>query len=265
MTSGDCTVSSLHAALAAAAPVREEDIGVAARAQVDAFDRRDSGAAQGALGGGPQIEMTFDRQVRVEARRDLVADFVAARPDRRTDHCRGLASDRGDARGDDAAAQPTPAGMHEREAALAVRPRDRDRQAVRGERQHRLSGLIAPQSVAGLAADARTVHGRRMNLPVEREVVVGKVDLGANAAAVLFDPLGVVAGAGGEVERLVHSFAHSADARREGNDIARLVPRDHRGSFFARSSSCAFVFSSGARTTSSRSLSSACPIAGPGR
>ena len=56
MTSGDCTDESLHAALAAAAPVREEELGVAARAQVDALDRRDSGAAQRALGRRPQIE-----------------------------------------------------------------------------------------------------------------------------------------------------------------------------------------------------------------
>src|SRR4051794_22732532 len=113
MTSGDCTDQSLYAALPAAAPVREEKFGVAAGAQVDTFDRSDAGTAQLSFRCGPEIEVAVDGQVGVEARRDLVADLVAARPDRGADDCRGLTSHSGDTGSHDPAAQTAPAGMNE--------------------------------------------------------------------------------------------------------------------------------------------------------
>src|SRR6185312_7263500 len=127
MTSGDCTDHSLDAALATASPVREEELRVAARTQVDAFDGSDSRAAQRPLSRRPQVEVTPDGEVCVEVRCNLVADLVAARPDRRTDDCGRLAADSCNAGGDDAAAQPTPAGVHERKSSLIVGARDRDR------------------------------------------------------------------------------------------------------------------------------------------
>src|SRR6478752_1357606 len=125
MTSGDCTDHSLDAALAAVSPMREEELGVAARAQVDTFDGCDSRVAQRALGRRPQIEVTVHGEVRVEARRDFLADLVTARPDRRADDCGRLAADGCNAGGDDAAAQPTPSGVHERKSSLIVGAGDR--------------------------------------------------------------------------------------------------------------------------------------------
>src|SRR4029079_8903553 len=91
MTSGDCTDHPLDAALAPTPPVREEELGGAARAHVDSLDRRDTRTSPRALGRRPEIEMAIDGEVGVEPRRHFVADLVTARPDRRADHGGSLA------------------------------------------------------------------------------------------------------------------------------------------------------------------------------
>ena len=87
--------------------------------------------------------------------------------------------------GDDPVTQPAPTRVHDRETALTVDPRDRDRQAVRREGEHRQPRLVAPEAVAGLTAATGAVHGRRVHLPVERQPRRVETELGAGAAAVL--------------------------------------------------------------------------------
>src|SRR3954464_6682652 len=81
MSSGDGTDPSLDAAREAVAPVREEELRVIARAEVDPVDARDAGVAKRELGRAPQVELPVHRQILVEEPRDLRPDLVAARPD----------------------------------------------------------------------------------------------------------------------------------------------------------------------------------------
>src|SRR4051812_31950916 len=103
ISSGDRTEHSLDAAVAAAPPVREEEVLVAPRADVDAVDARDARSTERTFGSGPQVETPADGQVAVEEAGDLATHLVAARADRRADDRCGLAvAERRDPRVDDA-------------------------------------------------------------------------------------------------------------------------------------------------------------------
>src|SRR4051812_43581636 len=134
IVSGDGTEHPLHAARAAVAPVREEELRMVARAEVDPLDALDPCPAQRALRRGPEVELAAGREVVVEQRGDLRPDVVAARPDRRPDDRDervGLVAAQGIDTGlDDALRKPAPAGVQDRERTRALRARDRDRQAV---------------------------------------------------------------------------------------------------------------------------------------
>src|SRR4051794_24972767 len=65
-SAGDSTDHALHAAPGAVAAVREEELRVAARAQVDAFHVVDAGATQRAFRRRPQVEVAARRQVGIE-------------------------------------------------------------------------------------------------------------------------------------------------------------------------------------------------------
>src|SRR5215831_17986329 len=84
-SSGDIADDSLHAARPAVAPVREEEVGAADRAQVDAVDPHHSRRAEQALRGAPEVEPTAARQVGIETLGNLLAHLVAARACRRAD------------------------------------------------------------------------------------------------------------------------------------------------------------------------------------
>src|SRR4051794_9907394 len=204
ISSGDGTDHSLCTAGAPAAPVREEQLRVAPRAEVDAFDDGDAGAPQPTLGGAPQIEVPVEGQVGVEERRDILRDLVAARTDGRPDDRRlvPVAEHRGTGL-DDAFREAAPARVQNGERARTVGPRDRDREAIRGKREHRLARLVAPEAVALRPAPAGAVHRWRVNLAVERQPFVVDAERRARAAAVLRDALRIVAGAAAQVERLV--------------------------------------------------------------
>src|SRR5690348_3363573 len=90
MRSGDGTHDSLRSALAPAAPVREEELGMAARAEIRALDLADAGAPQRPLRRRPEVEVAPHGQILVEEGRHLHTDLVAARADRRPDDRRGL-------------------------------------------------------------------------------------------------------------------------------------------------------------------------------
>src|SRR5439155_14676624 len=133
---------------AVVAPVREETVSVTRRAQVAAFDLLDAGRPQRTLGGGPQVEPAVACDVLPEGLTErhcnLLPHLVAARPDARTDRRGELAgADRPHARSDDPGEQATPAGVQDLDRGPeAVRARNRDRQAVGGEKQHRAAGLV---------------------------------------------------------------------------------------------------------------------------
>src|SRR5215204_3610151 len=73
----------------ARAPLREEEVRVAERAQVEPVDALAPGGTERALGGAPQVQLALVHQARAEAGlerlRHLAADLVAARPDSRAD------------------------------------------------------------------------------------------------------------------------------------------------------------------------------------
>src|SRR5436190_8462773 len=136
MRSGDGTDHSLNAARKAVAPVREEELRMVPRTEVDPVDPRNPGIAERAFRRAPQVELSVDRQIVAKEPRHLGPHLVATRPDGWTDDSRKslrrIDAQCLHARGDDALREPAPAGMEHRERARALRPRDRDRKAVGG-------------------------------------------------------------------------------------------------------------------------------------
>src|SRR5437764_524394 len=115
------------------------------------------------------------------------------------------------ARGDAPFRKPAPARVEDGEPRLALGGPDGDRDAVSGEREHRLSGHVTPEPVARLVANARlgAVHGRRVALPVEREALGVETERVAGEASIPGDAGGIVV-ARAEVERGVRAFADAA-------------------------------------------------------
>ena len=79
--------------------------------------------------------------------------------------------------------------MEEREGRRSVRARERDREAVGGELEHRDAGLVAPEPIAGPAprTGCRLVHSRRVHLAIHRDALWICPHLGTQAAPVLLD------------------------------------------------------------------------------
>src|SRR5258705_5778039 len=156
ITSGDGTDHSLDAASAPVAPVREEQLRVVTRAEVDALDARDAGCTKRTLGGAPEIELPVHRQVVVEQSGPLRPDLVTARADRRPNHRRQrAAAKRVHTRGNYPLRKPAPTRMEDRNRPRAFGPRDRDRQAVGGHGEQRDARLVGPQAVPRLTPGAR--------------------------------------------------------------------------------------------------------------
>src|SRR6476661_2137610 len=133
--SGDVGDHPLAACASRVAPVREEQVRVAGRAEIGAVDVGDAGSVQRALGGRPQVEPAPADDVGAvplaERPGDLVTDLVAAWADPGADRRRQPgASERGDGVRDDSRQEATPADVQRRDRRRpAVRPGDRDRQA----------------------------------------------------------------------------------------------------------------------------------------
>src|SRR5436305_1947346 len=91
-SSTDVGNDSLPAGSTLVAPVREEPVGIARRADVETVDPLDAGGAEGALGRRPQIEPPVARDVvterLAERNRHLLPHLVAARADARADRRR---------------------------------------------------------------------------------------------------------------------------------------------------------------------------------
>ena len=191
------------------APVREEELRVAARAEVDALDRARR-RPRGARARRRVQRSSFRPSVRSASkrRRHLGADLVAARPDRRPDHGRLRARRRAQRRPPRRRrprARASPRGGRRARAARSS-PHDRDRQAVGGHREHRQPRLVGPEPVARLAARSgtRAVHRRRVHLAVEREPLrIGSPSAAQAMRRFSSTRSALVARAGGEVERLV--------------------------------------------------------------
>src|SRR5436853_6952337 len=129
---------SLPAGSSLISPVREESVGIARRADVEAVDAHDAGGPERALGRSPQIEPPVARDVVAERlakrNRHLLPHLVAAGADARADRRGERASaDCAHAGCDDAGEEAAPACVQDLERRpLAVRARDRDRHAVGG-------------------------------------------------------------------------------------------------------------------------------------
>ena len=103
--------------------------------------------------------------------RHLLADLVAAGADARPDRGRErAAAERRHAGLHDALEEPAPADVEDGEARPAVRPRERDRQAVGGEEHEPAVALVGPEPVAALeaASPAGRSHARRRGRPWRR-------------------------------------------------------------------------------------------------
>jgi hypothetical protein len=106
-SSGDTREDSLDAAGLAVAAVGEEELRMARRAEVDAFDLRDACVEQSAFGRAPQIEPAVADDLAPEARAeragDVVAHLVATGTDPRADRsCELAVAEGGDGALDDA-------------------------------------------------------------------------------------------------------------------------------------------------------------------
>src|SRR4051812_12044315 len=117
--SADNAENSLRAARPARAPLREEEIGPAASAQVDAFDVGRAGVAGRLLRSRPEVELAVAddpvAEAAAEEARDLLPHLVATGTDRRADHrCEAL-PDHFCTRVDDAADQSAPTRVHDGE------------------------------------------------------------------------------------------------------------------------------------------------------
>src|SRR5262245_27094966 len=196
--SGDVGDHPLPAGPPCVTAVREEQIRVAGRAQVRASHVRDSCGAQGALGGGPEVEPPVPHHLvtvtLAERRGDLLPDLVAARTDPGADRRRERASsERCDSASDDPAQQAAPADVQRRDRGRpAVGAGNRDRQAVGGEDEQRLSGRVGPEPVTRLPRPGRPRDGGSVHLPVVAEKLRVGPELRAEPAAVLRHMLGSV-------------------------------------------------------------------------
>src|SRR5205809_4619639 len=196
--------------------MREEELGVAARAEIHALDVANACAVERARSDGPEIEDAVLRQVGVEPCRHFRSDLVAARTDGGPDdRSRGDVAERAYTRLHDALGEAAPPCMEDGQPRLAAGRGDRDRYAVGGEREHRLSRNVAPESISRLVADPGLgpVHRRRVALAVDGQPRGIEAERGAGATPVLDHTRGIVA-AGAQVERRVRAFADPADARR---------------------------------------------------
>src|SRR5919198_1924397 len=153
ISAGDGTDHTLHAAGEAVAAMREEELGMVARAEIDPLHTFDAGPPERPLGRAPQVEMAIRQEIRLVEARDLGTDLVAAGPDRRADDRRlRRVAERRHARLDDTLGQAPPAGVEHCEPPRPGRGRDGDRQAVGRHGEQRQVGLVRPQAVARGAA-----------------------------------------------------------------------------------------------------------------
>ena len=142
-----------------------------------------------------------------------------------------LDAKRRDALGDHALREPAPAGMQDGDCrAGRVGAHDGDRQAVGGHGEQRDARLVGPEAVARRAAGGRAcaVHRRRVHLAVEREVLVRRDRATRTRAG--GSPRRLSGSSPVPRVRLSESYgavADAADARRERDDVAGLVPADH--------------------------------------
>ena len=214
--SGDSTDHSLHAACAAIAAVGEEELGVVARAEVEAIDASRRRPCEARV-----RRRTRDRACRRVSGRRRSGPTPPSRP--RSSTGRSPARSRPPSR--PARAPPTPACTIPSESprqpacrtASAARPvagaRDGDREAVGGHREQRHVCVLRPEAVARRAAQPwrRAMHGRRMHLPVEGEPLGGQAERLTRDPAVLLDALGAVAGSTRQVEGVVRRLADAAE------------------------------------------------------
>src|SRR5437016_10282873 len=123
ISAGDVGDHPLPAGVATVAPVREERLGLAGGAAVEAVDAFDPRGAQRALGARPEVEAAVAEDVVAEALaegpRHLLPHLVAARADPRADRGRQPpAGERLGTRGDDAGEEPFPPGVEDGDGRL---------------------------------------------------------------------------------------------------------------------------------------------------
>src|SRR3954447_15559688 len=272
--SGDVADHPLSPGDAGVTAVREV-LAVAGGAHVCTLDRRHARVVQDPLGDGPEVEVASAHGLGAEAvavgRRDVVAHFVTARPDPRSDgggKC--TVAECGDPPLDDPCEEPEPARVQERERRPAVVASECDRETVRRQLQHRDARLVGPEPVAFTAALAwdSPVHRRRVNLAVHRQPTGIGIHCLAEAVTVLLDVVVAIVRQQAEVQGVVRALADSAAARGERDAVRprRVPPQQrhaHATSASARASSSSLVFSEGSSTTASSNAASARPSLGP--
>ena len=177
--------------------------------------------------------MPSARQIGVEPLRDLGADLVAARPDRRPDDAAvSRAAERGDAASTTPAGEAAPAGVDDGErrrgpsvATIAIGTQSAASASSGTPGSSRPEPVARPRRAPPARARC-TIAVCRCRFTASRAGI--EPELGAGEPAVLGDPRRVVAAAA-EVERGVRAGADAALARRERDDVRPgRLPADHR-------------------------------------
>src|SRR5215203_4544180 len=220
----------------AGAPLGEEEIRAATRAEIHALDIGRTRIPRGLLRGSPEVELAFAEDSVSEAVpepvRDLLAHLVAAGPDRRADHRGEAGADHFSSRFDDAVDQSAPARMDDREGRLrAVRPRHRHQHAVGAESEHRDPRLVRPDRISRDTAQAGfgSVDDGRMRLETEGQRLLIGIHFRAQSAAVLIDALHLVTRTTPQVQRLERPLADAPDAGREDHVVGPVdLPAEKR-------------------------------------
>ena len=166
-----------------------------------------------------------------EPARDLLPHLVAAGADRRADDGFQARSQRAPGDLDDAVDQAAPAGVDDgQRRSIPVRAGESHQHAVGAEREHRHIRLVGPEAVARDAARARlcSVDDRRVRLEADREPLLVRADLCAQAPPVLVHVRDVVARLAAEVEGLERALADAAAPGREDDLAAGRIPAEGR-------------------------------------
>ena len=161
----------------------------------------------------------------------LLPHLVAAGADRRADDRLQARSQRAARDLDDAVDQAPPTGVDDgQRRSIPVRASEGQEHAVGPEREHRDARLIGPEAVTRDPSRARlrSVDDRRVRLEADRELLLVRADLRAQAPPVLVDVRDVVARLAAEIEGLERAHADAAASSREDDLAAGGIPAEDR-------------------------------------
>ncbi len=221
------------------APVREEQLRVAARTEIETAYRRAPCPKQRPLRRRPEIEMALHENLVPERRPvrsgDVVPDLIATGTDSGPDHRFQLAlgSKSSDSGLDDAGQKAAPTDVQEPEPGRPGGAVKGNGKAVGREQRHGLSALLRPDPIAlvevrGIGRDpggGSLGHLRAVLLPNHGQTSRISVYGPAETPAILAHPLGLVLRQQPQVQRSKATLAHTTLPGREDDVVRSLDSR----------------------------------------